>query len=554
LVPNNKVAGNASQRLLRNAHPAVNATTPVSATPLPMPRVGANLLKDPATINGANWSMSRNAAYDATTTRTPGSGSLKISWIDPVASQTGAQVQSELVPVTPGTSYTLAAYLKSSVWPTLAYNLIAVYDTLGQFKANVRGSYQTTSAANVWQETAAFYTAQPGDGFIKIVYGRQDGPRNDGDLWVDDLYVGEGRGFEQTPSTKDAFNGAMVRIDSLGNYEVLRNGSWQPYFPFAIYQDVSKKSYQDYSNQGFNCVVFNQFGTDVIQRAKDAKSAFNPDGMMSMVELSQYILPTMSRYNNLADLKVKLQALVKSPQINGVLDYYFDNEAYTQYDVPKAVTDLIKQYDVNASGQRLHPIWANTGNGGMARMINGMVDTIGDYSNNGYNRFLSLGNVGGQKKPLAIGITSATTPAELRNELYQVLIAGGKGFAFYKDSFNLAPNGPLSNLPIWNEIPKLRAEVDKLLPVIRQPHWTGWKAIPSDPRLIVGTRDYHQEGYLLLANPTDQTINGTISLSGLSYLPTVVEDALSGSVVEGVTGSSLNVLIPPYGTAAYRLR
>jgi hypothetical protein len=537
-----------------NTVTTATTTTVSSALPLQITRVGANLLKNPAATSGAYWGMSRNAAYDSTVTRTSGSGSLKISWIDPTLSQTGAQVQSELIPVTPGQSYTLAAYLKSSVWPTLAYSLIAVYDAQGKFKANVRGSYQATSSANLWQETVSFYTAQPGDGFIKLVYGRQNGPRNDGDIWVDDLYVGEGRGFEQPPSAKEAFDGAMVRIDSLGNYEVLRNGSWQPFFPFAIYQDISKTSYQDYSNQGFNCVVFNQFGTDIIQRAQDAKSSFNPDGMMSMIELSQYILPTMNQYNNLADLKTRLQALVKSPQISGVLDYYFDHEAYTQYDVPKAVTDLVKQYDVSASGQRLHPIWANTGNSGMARMINGLVDTVGDYANNGYNRYLSLGNVEGQKKPLALGITSAATPEELRNQLYQTLIAGGKGFAFYKDPFHIAPYGPVSNLPMWNEVPKLRAEVDKLLPLLRQPQWTHWKAVASDPRLIVGTRDYNLEGYLLLANPTDQTITGTISLSGLSYLPTMVEDALSGSVVEGVTGSSLSILIPPYGTSAYRLR
>jgi hypothetical protein len=518
-------------------------------------RVNPNLLSNSNVASVTGWGLARGAFYDGSVSHTAGSGSFQISAIDTTVSQTGAQVQSALVPVTPGKTYTLSAYLLTNTFSSLAYNVIGVYNTSRVFKGNVRGSYQALSAANTWQEATVLYTAQTGDGFIRVTFGRQNGPRNDGAIWVDDLYIGEGRSFEQVPAQKKSFNGAMVRIDSLGNYEVLKNGVWTPYFPFGIYQNTNLTSYQIYSDQGFNCVMFNQGGgTSILQEAKDAKSAFNPDGMMAMIELSQYISPTMPLYNNLTDLTNMVRNVVASPLSSNILAYYWDNEAYTQYSVPQAVINTVRSLDVNASGQPLHPVSMHMGNEGMARMYNSLVNSVGTYTGNGYNRFVTIANTEQQQNPMGLGVTSATTPEALRSEVYQVLIAGGKGIAFYKDPFHVAPFGPVSSLPMWQEVPKLRSEIDQLLPVLRQPHWTSWKADASDSRILVGTRDYNGEGHLLMLNPTDQPLTFQVSLSGLSYLPTTAVNFFTGAIATSVLGSQLSVTLPAYGTAVYRLR
>jgi hypothetical protein len=454
--------------------------------------------------------------------------------------------------------------MMSNTWPSGVSTFIGIYNSSKAFDRNCCGSRQLTNQAGAWQETAILYRAGAGDAYVRLKVVRVDSARNDGHIWLDDIYVGEGIGFEQPPAEKKAFDGAMVRIDELGNFEVLQQGGWKAFFPFCIYQDVSKPTYQIYSDQGFNCVMFNQLSTSIAQKAKDAVSPHNPDGMMAMGGISYWTQPGYGGFGNIESLMQKMQVLVNSPQISNILAYYWDNEAYDQYDFPKLVTDTIKVYDVDQDGQRLHPIYMLQGNEGMARMYNEMVDSVGTYVVGGLEGHWGgetglpvLDNIEGQRNPLGIGIIpagdrSARTAGGFRRYFYNLLIAGAKGMAYYRDPTH-GDEVPLDTLSVWPEFEIVRQEIDQLLPLIRQPHWTTWETTSSSDVLNLGTRDYDGEGYIILVNPMGASETATISIHGLPYTVEAGYDYFTGKRVVDVSNNTLMVTLPAYGTAVFRL-
>lgn len=91
-------------------------------------------------------------------------------------------------------------------------------------------------------------------------------------------------------------------------------------------------------------------------------------------------------------------------------------------------------------------------------------------------------------------------------------------------------------------------EVDELLPIIREPHWTIWKANVNAPDSVrVGTRDHNGEGYLILVNQTTSPQTVTVSLSGLLYPAKVVRRYFDGEVVATVRQDSFFITLPKIG-------
>jgi hypothetical protein len=160
-------------------------------------------------------------------------------------------------------------------------------------------------------------------------------------------------------------------------------------------------------------------------------------------------------------------------------------------------------------------------------------------------------------------MTSQTDPAKLRSALYQMLIGGGKGIAFYKDPLD-GTRTPLPTVPAWDEFPQLRREIDRLMPLIRRPHWTAWTAAASRPDLLLGTRDLNGEGYLFAVNLSDRPVTATATLKGMDESPSELIDFFTGkkagSLVStgkkaGSSGERSGTLsLPSHGTAVYRLK
>jgi hypothetical protein len=526
----------------------------------------------PQVIATGHWTGSNGATYDMTTVHTGPTGSP--SWN---LSTPGATVQSAFIPVTSGKTYTFAASLESGVAPAMADMYIGVYNASKTFKYNYAGSYQATTAANTWQPTDILYTAQPGDAYIRLKYMRLPagrGPTGAGSLRVTALRLTQGVNLAPDPSPKQAFNGSMVRVDAQGNWSVLRNNTWQPFFVFGIYNESPVNTPQTYSDQGFNTLFSNAFSLDLLQQAKDAVSRFNPDGMMSMIDISAFIDPRSSKYDNLTLLRQDLTALEHSPLISQVLGFYWDNEQYDNYNVARAVTDLVRQYDVNAAGQRQHPIYMLEGQQGTDPLYDRLVDVVGDYVRSPQTasylgpqqditqRAAITADLPGQTKPFSIATISNEAYGKNLNDLIQeALIAGARGIAFYADGVPYNYNGPaqspaatnITRRDFWPELPTLAAHLERLEPLLRQPAETTWGLSASNGQVIYGTRTDKGQDFVLLVNPTSSAQAVTFTVQGLPYTARKVKDYFTGSTVAPVSFNRFTIVLQPNQTAVYSL-
>jgi hypothetical protein len=550
--------------------PAQNSESAARDVPPHLHRSSPNLAPNPPIQGEVGWNLRRGAIYDAKMSRKSGSGSFDLSKPD-------SQVQSEFIPVTAGKTYTYAAYMRTSKWPALAYMQIAVYDSANRFKYNWQGSYQATTTHDAWQETVILFSPGDGDARIRLTYGRlpqSKSPRSDGQMWVDDFYFGEGVGFEQPPTAKKPFAGSKVRIDALGNFEILREGKWQPFFPFAIYRHARRPDFQVYSDKGFNCIFANNFSLDILQRAKNAVSKFNPDGMFSGIDIEQYLDKRQPEFKDLTGLRKNLSRLLESPLLDQVLAFYWDNEQYDQFDLPREACKAIQEADVDQQGRRRHPVFMLHGNQGLTRSFASLADVTGDYlrdrrtqsylgpQQTTRQRFAVLDNLQQQRIPPAIGIISEEETAEgVRRLVYEHLMAGGKGIAYFRDGafydYNGDRNSPAAKdvtlRKCWSEFPKLRAEIDHLMPLIRRPHWTAWKLTTPESALEWGTRDYQNEGYVLLLNPARSDVTATFAIHKLDYAAASAVDYFTGEEIAPVRSAKFTITLPANQTAILRL-
>ena len=524
------------------------------------PRNPVNLLSsyNPTFSGSTNWTLG-SAVYDATVTRTAGTGSAKFG------TPSSTALVSAFIPVTPGKTYTYAAYMRTSTWPTFINTFVTSYNSSQQFIRNELNDYQGTTVANDWQEIVRVYVAKPGEAYIKIkMFRPTDAPVTTGNIWVDDFYVGEGIGFQQPASLKTEFNGSVTKVDDLGNFQVYRNGQWVDFFPICMYQDDTRSNWTLYSQQGFNTAMWcnDQYS---VNKAQLAVSTFNPAGMMAGIQLAPYTSPEIStetpRYNDLVMLESELTAINNAGLMDNVLLYYWDNEnVWEEWTVPNAVLNRVKQLDVDSGQNRMHPIYGLQGHEGVTRTYKNLTDICGDYITGNINQFPYENNHGiiiqdyieEQPNMAAFGqINLISTAGEMRRRVYDILIAGGKGFGFFRDGGT--QGGDVTQRGWWASFPTIRAEIDQLLPIIKQPHWTTWSVTSSTNPIQLGTRDYNNEGYIIAVNDINSPITTTIILTGLGYTPTSVKNYFTGATVTTVANSRFTVTIPAYGSAVYRL-
>jgi len=210
--------------------------------------------------------------------------------------------------------------MKSSAWPPpVARFFVAFYDSSHTSLGNRGGSRQSNTDASSWQECVNFYTPKSGDAYIMLKFILAERPAGtSGVVWIDDIYFGEGIGFEQPPTPKKAFNGVHVRVDELGNFEILKNNKWKPFFPLCIFGDGRRLNWTVYSKQGFNAEMRTSVAS-YIKRAKDAVSEFNPDGMMAGFQIPQYTMSTGWVYGDTLDLANKITEIKNAGLMSHVL-------------------------------------------------------------------------------------------------------------------------------------------------------------------------------------------------------------------------------------------
>ncbi len=513
----------------------------------------ANLLTagyNPDISGSTGWALGNGAAYDFAVSRDGGTGSLKLT------GTSTSYINSDFIAVTPGKTYTLSFYMLSDIFPPPGpYPHVAYYISSHGFVRNSFGSDQSVTALNSWQECVYLFRPQPGDAYVKIIVPLNFQPIGySGSVWLDNFYLGEGVGFEQAPTAKTAFNGTKTKIDALGNVQIYKNGVWIPFFPIGVYGDGDRPDWTIYSTQGFNTsMVAGYYVT--IQKARDAVSDFNPDGMMSALEFDQFI-PT----GDVTSLTTRINE-IKNPA-NGVLDYllwyYWDNEYYSAWDNPQALTNTIKELDVDANGYRMHPVYALQGHEGLARKYNNsnatMTDITGDYvaggdttdETRGALGLVTLDNVEQQQNPVVVAQVNHGVGILFRPRVFAAIAKGAKAIGFWRDKYQGTDQNyaiDIGSEPWWNDLPHIRSEIDQLLPIIRTPHWTNWSLSSNNSLTDFGIRDYYAKGYVIVTNEqtSDQIVIFTIA--GLPYTATKVRDFFTRQITAEITSSQFTVTV-----------
>jgi hypothetical protein len=226
---------------------------------------------------------------------------------------------------------------------------------------------------------------------------------------------------------------------------------------------------------------------------------------------------------------------------------------------------------VDASGKRLHPVYALQGTYNIARVhaARGVVDVSGTYfggsapdtggaGEGGYEGLFILDRIEKQTSPAAFAqFNGVDGPGDMRLRLYNAIVFGAKAVGYWRDFYgpDLEQDewsvGEADKKPWWPDFPNLRREVDQLLPIIREPHWKTWTATLDVPDSVrVGTRDHEGEGYLILVNQTSKPQTVRLTLAGLPYRATEARDYYGDEKVASIVDGSLSVSLPAIGVAS----
>ena len=522
-------------------------------------RVGANLVENPEFDGTGDWFLRNGAVYDGSVTRSAGSGSMKIHSSGDKFETYGAA----WIPVTPGGTYTFSAQMMSQSpggWPPPMVRMYYRYRSatglaLGSPYYNGRWGNSKTDA---WEAITGFVkipdeiNGTPVEKVSLEFFVANDVEGVYRDIWLDDVYFGQGKGFEQPAAPKTPFDGAQTRFDDLGNMEVLRDGTtWEPFFPLAIAGDGYWSTYEQ---QGFN-MEMRAWSVDLVDVVKQT-------GMLSGYDISNYMNPGNPNYNNVQGIKDVIAQLKQRDLMDDVAFFYWDNETgNNEWSVPKAITDAIHQADVDAGGNRMHPIFELNGTIGHARRhqndqvhFSDLTGTyIGDDLGNPRGRtdeFIILDNNQNQRQPAVFAQINRGVGLEMRPRLFGAIAHGAKGLSFWRDYAE-----DVTGLPWWGDFPNIADEIDQMMDagLIQRPHWTEWSLDTPTEGIDFGTRDLDGEGYLVAANYNDAASVVTFTLDGLDYRPVEVRDFFTDAVVATLVGNQFDVTIPANGSGVYRL-
>lgn len=510
-----------------------------------------NLVPDPTahTPNGTNpgvWNAYPSISdivYDANVSRTAdGSGSWKLQ--TPFGQSKYSQIMTEFIEVPETGYYTYGFFAKTDNVPNLYGAQLKLYNSSYSFVKNeALIPYGGVSEANKWEEVVSTgYIDVTETPYAIIQVFKRDNPLGTGTVHVDDFYFGAGEpSFEQPPTENVAFNGDRVQVDKLGNFTV--NG--EAFFPWMMHVRSSRTDLSVYTDQGWNTNIWAS-NDAVVQKYEDG-------GMFSMVKVANYIQDFSPEYNDIARLNSRLQEIIDNNNLSNVIGYYWDNEeAHSEWQVPIDVINAVRAHDQGA------PIYALQGNIHVARTFasHGLVDVSGSYvggvpddpGSTGLVNFTVLNNIEGNNRPSSVAqINGANShPGEFRMRVYNSLIEGARAIGYFADGVQVHPN--VEDAAWAADMPALPNEIEALMPLIRQPHWTDWSVTGNTSGHVrIGSRELDGVGYLFLSNQNSTTANIEIDLSDVPYEVTRVVDELTGSEVGTINNGKVTLNLAGIG-------
>lgn len=531
------------------------------------PRSNPNLLDNPTFNGSTSWVLNSGPVYQSTGGRTPdGSGCIKF----PAGEDTYCQLISEYFymdgqggTLEYNTPYTVSWHMKTQHEPVYLSVCLHMYDAYNNRTFSYSTGRVATSTTGQWQEaTVVVHVTDPTIVKVKVVIEEVSSAAYTSDFFIDDAYLGKDISFVESPvAARQAFNGGKVTVDELGNWRVLENGQWKDFFPFGLYPNGGRTNYQVLSDQGFNFLFSLQWRFQ-LERAKAAVSAtYNPNGMRAGLRLGKYAIPN-DPYWTLTYLASVIQDLNGGTPDLGetLLCYDWDNE--NNWTTWSNWFDMVNTVRANDTA---HPIYILNGYAGVQRLFSKRLsDVCGTYTGyagggmeNGLYNFDILQYQQNQDIPASIAQINAVdeTSYGMRLRVYYALIQGARGICWWGDGYdnngNADPNLMVENRAWWSDIPNLRHELDQMLPILKQKHWTDWSASCSDSQIGYNTRTYGNQGYLIVMNSGGSASNATFTLT--DYAAREVRDYFTGAVVTGVSGNQFTVTLPGHSTAVYQL-
>lgn len=469
------------------------------------------------------------------------------------------------------------------------------------------------SAIGPWEESLVWFVAPSSAAYVRIFAVRffpSTAPVTN--LWVDDLYLGPGWVHRQEDSTKAGFAGTVASTDSLGNMAVKRTtgptaGTQEPFFAKCIAPSGHRTDWAFYAGLGYNCIwtsaVFDyQPSSDwssgstsnPLARAKRATSASLPDGMRVMLDESipirgafsfDWLNPTThapctpysvgcGAYGAstwTSDLPTKMATALTQIVSNGYADQLLgiidDAEVKTsRRQRDRALNQLIDTTDRSLnSGQRRWPVISNMGLPGGARAARLNDGTtaypalVGTYmAANNAGPLAKMQHEHNQVVPAGYCQTQSGL-GNYRPYLYRCLGLGGKAWAQWSDAANTNPlyatstGLALESETGYADFPNLFAEIDKLMPLIRQPIPSDWSVSSSNTAVEAYARSFAGTAYVFLINTSGSSQSTTLTFTGAGSPTSLAAYGWSTGVPDAGTttvGSGLTVTLPATGTAS----
>ncbi len=344
-------------------------------------------------------------------------------------------------------------------------------------------------------------------------------------VWIDDISIFEVKdsaslfGFT-LPSEKKSFDGALVKVDALGNFSIKDKEGYKPFLPIIVYPGGDMQKWDKYLSKGFNTIICN-----TLDEAKKAVSL----GMYWIWSLYDYGIYDGDE-NGYKRFENEYRSLKqKSPEIlNKLLYFYWDNERYQLFDTVKHFSDTIKSLDIDGQGNRLRPFMMQLdftmANPHYSNDTYALVDLQSCYANpmifeandpqnyqgvefkgnydGEFANFAIFENIPGVRVPKTVFVVNSPFgDVHLANTIFAAFARGGRGFAYWKDG---GSQPKIETKSWWKDFNKTTEMMQQLLPLLRMPHWTSWElnvSLPDDEDgIVVGKRDFGSKHCMITAS------------------------------------------------------
>ena len=396
------------------------------------------------------------------------------------------------------------------------------------------------------------------------------------DVWIDNvaIYPVEDSAslYGRTPpAPKRGFDGALVKVDVLGNFSLRSKTGYRPFLPIIIYPGGKQESWHKYREKGFNTIICNS-----VQEAKRAVSL----GMHWIWSLYDYGIYDGDESGYARFEREYRELKEQRPDVlEKLLYFYWDNERYLLFDTVRHFSETIRRIDVDATGKRLRPFMMQLdftmANPHYLNDTYRLIDLQSCYANpmifeandpQNYQGVEFKGNYDGEFANFAIFehspevkipktvfvVNSPFGDRHIANTIFAAFARGGRGVAYWKDG---GSQPPVETKTWWGDFQNVTQKLQKLAPLLRTPHWTQWRlhsSVPDDESGVVfGTRDFGGKRCMIVASRSDR--NETVRFDAQDPVPegTAVIDYFTGKTVAQWHQKYFELNLAPRGYGAY---